>query len=507
MRYKKLILVLILVLSFVLRFYNLSENPPGLYIDEVAIGNNAYEILTKGKDEYGEKLPLFFKSFGDYKMPVYIYSVSGAMAIFGKNELAVRFPSAFFGVLTVLVLYFFVRKLLELEKDYSPSRREKLSLLSAFILAVSPWHIQFSRGGFETNLALFIFLFALLLFAVYIEKKKLLILIISSVMFALSIYTYHSYRVISPIIFFALFSFIFYTKPKLRRDIFYAITTFILLCLPVFIFSFSDQGSARFSATSVFSELGGLSLTEKLYMYPLAVVKNYLSYFSFFFLFDVGDRIGRHQIPEFGPVFKWQLPFLIAGVYSLIKMRSKYIAPVLFLLLVIAPIPASLAVPSPHTLRSLLMVIPLTVLIALGFLFILEKSRRIKSLFVLPLLAIAIFEFIFYSHYYYVHYNEVNALDWGGGYKELVLKTEELSGEFDKIIIDENLDFAPIYFSFYSKKIMPQKVDVTWSKPDEWKNKKVLYIRPYYGPGSQNIIYNVYLTPQHSQIFAQFWSL
>ena len=62
---KFLILFLIVILAFLLRFYQLSTNPPGLNLDEVAIGYNAYSILRTGRDEYGKFLPIVFRSHDD----------------------------------------------------------------------------------------------------------------------------------------------------------------------------------------------------------------------------------------------------------------------------------------------------------------------------------------------------------------------------------------------------------------------------------------------------------
>ncbi|PIV01434.1 glycosyl transferase, partial [Candidatus Shapirobacteria bacterium CG03_land_8_20_14_0_80_40_19] len=68
-----LFFLLIVGLAFFLRFIFLTKSPPGFYVDEAAVGYNAYSILKTGADEYGKKFPLFFRSFGDYKMPLNIY--------------------------------------------------------------------------------------------------------------------------------------------------------------------------------------------------------------------------------------------------------------------------------------------------------------------------------------------------------------------------------------------------------------------------------------------------
>ena len=53
MQKKSLILLsLIILVGFLLRFYNVWSNPPSLYWDEVSQGNNAYSILKTGRDEH-----------------------------------------------------------------------------------------------------------------------------------------------------------------------------------------------------------------------------------------------------------------------------------------------------------------------------------------------------------------------------------------------------------------------------------------------------------------------
>ncbi len=505
----KILLIFILLLSFVLRFYKLDTNPPGLYVDEVAIGYNASQILRTGHDEHGERMPIFFKSFGDYKMPIYIYSVSGAMAVFGKSDLAVRFPSALAGVLSVYLIYLISKKIFSLEEKLSKDVIEKISLLATLLLSISPWGIQFSRGGFEANMALSLFLLAIYPALLFFENKKIKYIFFSAVIFSLTVYTYHTYRIISPLAVMFLSTIFLLENRKEKMKILMPIIVFGVLVIPIFIFSFSDSGSARFAATSVFSELPELSLIQKLFEYPFALFKNYLSFFSFYFLFATGDGIGRHQIPEFGPLFRWQLPFFILGLFGILKFRNKYLKMILFFLLLVAPLPASFAVPSPQTLRSLLMVIPMILIISVGIIFFIDRLGRSKQLGIIAIVILSVFEFIFYSHYYYVHYPKVNQLDWGAGYKEIVENTDRLRGEYDYVIADEYLSFIPIYFKFYSPSSKPQMVKNTWIKPEKWKGKKVLYIRPYYGPSnSKDIIYNVYLNQKYSdKIFAQFWSL
>lgn len=499
------LLVLIFVLGVFLRFYKITENPPGLYIDEVAIGVDAYSILKSGKDQNGAVLPLWFKSYGDYKMPIYIYAAAGSMAIFGKNEFAIRFPSAAAGSLTVIVFYFFLKELLGLTDKKFRQKCSYLPLLSAFLLSISSWHIQFSRGGLEVNFALFLFLLALWLSLSYWKKKQFVFLFISFLLFAATIYTYHSFRIIAPITLVSISILVFRHKKNLLHLIITCLLTVVVL-IPIIWFSFTPEGSDRFSATSAFSEYTADNSIQKLLIYPVVYIKNYFTFFSLDFLFNFGDGIGRHQIPDFGVLFRWELPFFLVGLYELIRKKKTAFTSVIIFLLLVAPIPAALARPSPHTLRALLMVIPLTVIISTGMISVWESIKKFRKLLFLFFILVLIYEFSFYLHFYYIHYPNVNSLDWGGGFKSITQKAAKYSSQKYKIVIDNNLVDSKMYFKFYSPQVKAIYVDVTWIKPKAWE--KVIYIRPYYGPqNNQDIIDTVYRSNLNRDIFAQFYKL
>lgn len=506
MKFKTILLACILILGFLLRFIDVANNPPGLYSDEASIGYNAYKVLTTGKDEYGIPHPLWFRSFGDYKLPVYIYSVTGAMSILGKTELAVRLPSIIAGTLTILVLYLFLNKLIALEKNKLLQKKLAfLPLLGSFLLTISTWHIQFSRGGFEITVGTFFYLLGCYFFLLFKDKKSWQTILVSILFFVISMYTYHTFRVLAPLaLLFIGINLKIYKNP---RAIPFVVLT-ILLLLPIVLFTLSPQGSERFNGTSAFPELGVTDPLQKLIIYPVDYLRNYLSFFSFDFLFSYGDGIGRHQMPNFGELFRWQFPFFLGGMVILLRQKNSIIKNATFLLFLSAPLAGAIAVPSPHALRSLPLVIPCMMIIAIGILFFIQAIHkyRLKLAAVVIIALIAFYEFFLYLHFYYIHYPIVNQLDWGSNYKGLVFSTDQIKGKYKHIIIDQNLSFAPVYFHFYDDSIHFTVVPVTWKEPASWKNSKVLYIRPYYGQDHPaGVIQNIYLNGPTHPIFAQLW--
>jgi len=506
MKNQLVILIVVVLLGFFLRFINVSNNPPGLYIDEASIGYNAYNLLTVGKDEYGRAYPLWFQSFGDYKLPVYIYSVVGTMAVLGKTELAVRLPSVIAGTATIAVIYFFLEKLIYLETDKKLQKRIKyLPLLASSLLAISSWHIHFSRGGFEVTVGTFFYLLGWYLFLSFKDKHRLISIIMCIISFLIALYTYDIFRFLSILAFLYI---AFDLKIYKKKKSYYFVLPTLLLSLPMILFSLTTQGSERFESTSAFSQIAAVSVWQKILLYPLVYLNNYFSFFSLDFLFNFGDGIGRHQIPNFGELYLWQLPFFLAGIYFLCKQAKSKITFLTFFFFISTPIIAAIAVPSPHALRSLPLVIPSVIATSVGLIFFIQNLKKLRIMACTIIALIALYQFVFYLHFYYIHYPRVNELDWGAGYKQLVLTTDKYKGKYKHIIIDTNLAYAPIYFHFYDNSIPFTVVTPTWKKPKSWGNYSVLYLRPYYNyNGGDKLIDTIYLDNINHDIFAQLWTV
>lgn len=183
-----LLLIGILLIAFVLRVYKISSNPPSVFWDEASVGYNAYTISHWGKDEWGKILPLAFRSFGEYKLPVHIYLTAPFVLLFNLSAFSVRIPAALFGVASVYLIYLVGRKMF---------KSELVGLAAAFVLAVSPYNLQFSRFNHELNFAIFFFLLGLYLFYEGLEKRKKLIPL-SYLSFGISLISYNAAKIIVP---------------------------------------------------------------------------------------------------------------------------------------------------------------------------------------------------------------------------------------------------------------------------------------------------------------------
>ena len=200
----KIVLILIIILAIFLRFWGLNILPPSLNWDEVSIGYNAYSVLKTGRDEWGELMPLSFRAFGDYKLPAYVYLDIPFVYIFGLNEWGVRLPSALLGVGLVILTYLILRSLTNV----------RTAVWGALVVAILPWTIILSRIALEANLALFLTLWGFYLFILGLRKNKFLIL--SAIIFGLTVFTYNSSRIVTPMII-LLLGIIYFQKLKNKK--------------------------------------------------------------------------------------------------------------------------------------------------------------------------------------------------------------------------------------------------------------------------------------------------
>lgn len=448
----KLFLGLILLLAIFLRFNNLSGNPPSLYWEEASLGYDAYSILKTGKDFHGHSWPLVaFESFGDYKPSLYFYTTVPFIALFDLTPQAVRFPSALFGSLTVLLIFL-------LSKQFF--KKPTVPLLSSLILAISPWHLQFSRAAFEANLGLFLVILGVWLFIK--GSKKHSWLIISVIPLSLSMYTYHANRVFVPLLGLSLGLFYFKKLLKSKTKAILALLIFILLTLPLALKLNTPEVKQRFLETSAFSDPklliqssqlilednGGLIprlIHHRFFNYSKVFILNYLDHFKLNYLFFSGDLNPRHSVQSVGNLYLIQLPLLLLGLFWLIKSKKLAILPII-LWLILAPTPAALTKTTPHALRSLSLVIPLSIISAYGF----SKLLKRKWLTIICLLTL-LFEFSRHQYIYHLDYPKLHQSHWQYGYQELVEYLEPIKADYQTIYLTRELGRPSIYYWFYAK--------------------------------------------------------
>jgi 4-amino-4-deoxy-L-arabinose transferase-like glycosyltransferase len=155
---------LVLVVGFVTLlgyFAGQRKNPPGFYLDESSIAYNALTIAQSGRDEWGVRWPFYFRAFGEYKNPVYIYLLAGVFRVAHPSNLVARRLSAFLGYCAAVAVGL---------TAFAISRRRRVGWIVFFLALTTPQLFEVSRLVFEV--ALFPLAIALFLFLAYTAARR-----------------------------------------------------------------------------------------------------------------------------------------------------------------------------------------------------------------------------------------------------------------------------------------------------------------------------------------------
>jgi len=502
MKIHKYLLPLILVAAFLIRFINLGSTP-ALNPDEAALGYNAYSLILTSKDEHGFSWPLHFKSFGDFKPGGYVYLAIPFVKLFGLTPLAVRMPNLILSILTILFLYKLILIL---------SKKENLALLSATVLTFSPWHIHFSRGAWESSAALSLIVIGTYFFFKSINQNFIKNFTAFVALYVLSLYIYHSARLIAPLLALSLCLIYFKFLIKKIPQIFIPILFAGLLAAPVLFSFLNNGGTARLGGVGLTADQGPVNRSNELLnqhqgvrlinramhnkrvLYFISWGQKYASHFDLNFLTINGDEVPRSKVPEMGQIHLFELPFLLFGIIFLIKTKDFSIKSKIFIFsfLFISPIASSLTFQAPSALRALAMVIPISILIAGGIYYFFNLINKFKIAKLITIIFILFYSYsiAYYFDAYFCHYAKRYPFAWQYQFDQLVPYLESQKNSYQNIYVTNKYDQPYILFLFFSK-YPPQKIQpqIKLTQPDNFGFSTVLgYDNYHFGKIDWNTI-------------------
>jgi 4-amino-4-deoxy-L-arabinose transferase-like glycosyltransferase len=439
-------LLCIMILAAVLRFFLLSSVPASLNWDEVSMGYTAYSISQTGKDEWGEQMPLLFRSYGEWKSAVYIYLLVPFIKVLGLNAWAVRLPSAIAGVIAVYLTYLIGRKL------YS----DKVGLWAATLLAISPWHLLLSRPAFEANVSLTLILAGINLF---LSSNFAW----SAIFLGLAPHTYNSAKVVVP---FLVIYLVWQTKlyKKWKELVIFGVILAIFAA-PLAMDLFSGRAQFRYTQVGVSTDSFALNefvnmrnnvsippLISKLafnkYTYSLhTTLSNGLSYLNPSFLLVQAGSHTQHHLPYFGVIYLAELIFIIFGMYHLPSFSKHNLRYLPFVMILLGIVPAALTRDLGHVLRSILTLPGWQLLAGIGIIAVIKKSPKLFTVIGSLLLLQAT---IFLTAYFY-WYPRTYARDWQYGLKEAATYVQEHEAEYDHIVVSKWFGETQLFLAFYNQ--------------------------------------------------------
>jgi 4-amino-4-deoxy-L-arabinose transferase-like glycosyltransferase len=449
-----ILLCLILVFSFVIRIYDLNSIPLGFHIDEASLGYNGYSLLLTGKDDNYDKFPLYIDMFGDNRPSGYHYLTELPIKFLGLNEFSTRLPGALSGALLVIPFFFLAQILF---------KSKKISLLSSFLIAFAPWSVVLSRASNETIVSLLLILSGYVLLLYGFWEKRIKYFFISIIFLSLSFFFYHTPRIFVPLLILVTILYLFpiwknfVTKQKVSL-----LLSFIVLSLISFSLVFLIKGgTGRFSQVNIFGypqvrllqeeqiredgvEKTPVILTRffhnKPLNYSLAFLSNYSEYFTGKFLFLEGGLPIWYRVPAMGLIYLIELPFILYGIFLLLKSKNKYHKlPLIWLIL--APVTAAITRDDiPNINRAVIMFPMIELMAAYGFAAILNKFSGFKYKILIGIVSLFfLLNFSYFLHQYFIH-SQINK-NWyrNEGFGDMVKLVKKDYANVDKVIVTKSL--------------------------------------------------------------------
>lgn len=369
--------LLLASIGIILRFKGITQNPPGFYVDEASIAENAYQIMSAGTDEWGIPYPIYFKAFGEYKNPLFIYSLALSFKIFGVSLATTRYTAALWGIATVIAVGFLSKTVMH-SKLYG--------LIGALVIIFLPWHFYSSRIAFEAISLPFFFTVILIFIAKYEKKLQFIYLWAASVAAAAMFYSYTSARLLSPILFAAIM--IIALKKTARKKLIILVCLYALLLLPAITWNHQTNGSLFVRL----EQIKGSGIREHINTYTHQLSPN--------LWFISGDSNFRHTAQK-GLVPISYLPFLLVGIISIAKKWKSPLNTLILVSLITAPIPASLTHTDPNALRMIHIIPVLIVIIVIGI----QKCVNLKIKFKTFLLTLLFFGVVLEQALFFFTFN------------------------------------------------------------------------------------------------------
>lgn len=403
------LLIFIVAIGFLIRIARLDSVPSGFFCDEAATGYNALKILTTGKDAYGVSYPIFFQALGTPRAGLPFYVTVPFIWLFGLSEFATRLPSVLIGTMTIPLIYLVSKKLFT---------SNIVASLASLFLALSPWHIHFSRYGDGNIYIPFGVLLGLLLFILALESHKSWYLIGSSIVFAIFCYTYYPAFAFIPI-FVPFLYFVSKVFTKWQPTATISLFVFIILFIP---FGYNALGG---SSTKRLSEVTKNVEAKSKTDIRQKIIQTYVDHYLPEFLFlkgDIGYRthfITRFSVRGMGQLYWIQLPFIVIGLIWCIKNIRHFGSQILLIWLILYPLGSTIALFSdgggPFATRSIVGVGLFQILTGVGFLQIFNMAKKplIQIAILLLLVAITGFGVRQYLVEYFVKYPTYSSDFWG----------------------------------------------------------------------------------------------
>jgi 4-amino-4-deoxy-L-arabinose transferase-like glycosyltransferase len=307
------VLLCILGLALLFRFWQISHLPGGLFPDEAANG------LDINSMSHGHLQPFYER--GNGREALFFYFEALSVLLFGRGVWQFHIVSAAFGFGSVIAAYFLSKRLFG----------KRVALLASFFMAISSYAVTVSRTAFRANTVPLFSTLTLLFLVKFFQSKdpksKFWSAVWAGIFFGLGFYTYTSFRMMLPLIFGFMVLLVLGFRHQMRQMIreytkykitFIAAFLLAISWLAVYFIQHPKSFVGRAGEVSVFNR--DLNHGDLIGTIITVFKKTVLSFFT------EGDLIWRHNVsgfafltPLISPFFALALIFFTIALFRLLK--------------------------------------------------------------------------------------------------------------------------------------------------------------------------------------------
>lgn len=364
-------LLILLVFSTLLIFFQFSTIPAHLAYDELHFARIA---LSLDHQPYTSYSPL---SSGHATL--YFYTILMSLKTLGITTVALRLPSALFGILVTIPAFLIFSQVF---------KKNHYAFIATLIFITSRWYFSFARFSFEATFLIFLELTSLYFLLRFLKNRSTASLIACSLFAGLAFHSYYPGKLffIIPLILIGLMGRI--------KPIFLYLAVFLLIASPLLLY-YARHPDIRLSELSIFSAKD-LSINEKI----TQVGQNIKSELLMFHV--VGDGNGRHNYPFKPAVNSVVGVFFLLGLgLSVRMMRSKnHLLFLLYFALSLLPPLFTYSWENPNMLRTVTALFPLVYFAMVGVQYLNNRfDTRVYYLAVIFLLIGSLYDIRTYFVY------------------------------------------------------------------------------------------------------------
>lgn len=481
-----ILLVVLIISGFWLRYVSVGSIPFGLNRDEAALAYNGYLLKETGKDEWQRPWPLNLESFGDFKLLGYPAILSVLFRFLAIDDTTVRLPAVIAGSLLSAVFYLLARRL---------KLSQAVSLFLAALVVITPVFFFYSRMAYEATVALTLFSFGTAL--LFKEKYSVPDLLLIAVIFALSLFTYNTPLLLLPLIIVIIPLIQGVTNSKR-----WLLPVLLLLLIWSFAYISLSQTLAQKSGITIFSDI-----TVRLEDYPSfraqfdgfnkTLIGNHFVFYTKTIVINVAKTLSPQFLVQTGGSHPWhsllgwahfnwlELSLMYVGIGSLIfvvgkrtvttgvtkLIRGKLLTDswlhhrgtryaLILYLFVASTVPAAITTDAPHATRSLFFFLMALFVGGVGIEILItlaakQYRAKLMTLSIITILGYSLVHFTVYTNEYFLTYKDMSARLFQSRFIDAVKEAEDAYPNQTIDVIDTG-GYQYIILSWY-KLISPQE--------------------------------------------------